>query len=562
MIKGPGRFLSFCLAAAAAVCLASQQSEAAGEDVAASLDEIVVSATKTEKSLADVPASVTVVTKEDLKKKNYVNLNEALETIAGVFSYEGRGIATTSPVVNLRWFHGHMRTLIMVNGQPISPNLYGMALVHWSAIPVDDVERIEVVRGPSSALYGGDAVGGVINIITKCPEKFEATVRTGYGSDDTYKIHLSTGLKLRDNLNLFLGYDKKRTDGYVSDFYVLQPTTADPAAIPVTGAVKQPYRTGGDSYVVGDLGRLEFDEQTFTFGLNWKPTSSSYLTLKSLISGYEITPVGSASYLRDGSGNEVRSGKVTFMDNGNPVYLSLSPGKFLNNQNGEKTTGIYTAEYGTKISDDLDLKATVGLTDFHKEKFMMPGSSATETGGPGTLIDAPSTILQTELQANYKGVKGMVLTGGLSYRRDEGEFTLSSATNWQDFSSASTLLQRIEPSSNRYGLYLQAEINPMDRVVLYLGGRYDRWDSEATNEIPPAAITEMKAHAEDSFSPKAAIVYTPFDNTIVRLSGGKAFRVPNFFELYQPLYAAGATYLPNPGLKPETTWAWEVGVEQ
>ena len=192
---------------------------------------------------------------------------------------------------------------------------------------------------------------------------------------------------------------------------------------------------------------------------------------------------------------------------------------------------------------------------------MWPGSSATEHGGAGTFYEAPSKIWTGDLQTDYKFANGLILTGGMSYRRDEGEYNKYSATDWRDFDSMTTLIQTIDPESNRYSAYLQAELTPINKLTVYPGLRYDWWDSEATMRTP-TVTQNLEAKDQDSLSPKISLLYTPWENTVLRLSGGKAFRVPNFFELYQPLTTSGTTYLPNPDLKPEITWGWEGGIEQ
>lgn len=546
--------------------LAAAGSAQAAEE-AVTLKEVVVTATKTEKTLADVPADVTVVTQEEMKRKNYTNVSEALESLPGVMSYSGTGIAPgppASPVVNLRGFHGAMRTMIMVNGQPISPFMYAASLVHWSAVPADSIERIEVVRGPFSALYGGDAVGGIVNIITKTPEAFEGTVRSGYGSNNTFKEHASIGGKPLANLSAFAAYDFKKTDNYVGDFNILKAAAPTPdmlaGAKAVTGVTPQPYRTGGTGYLVGDKGEYDYNEHTFTLNLKATPTDQSALKANILYSFYEIDPSGSSSYLRDSTGGEVRSGLVSFQDGGGTQYLDVTSGGFMTS-GAEKATGVYSLEYTNKLSHDLSLKLSAGLTDFSNDKVMFPIGGATDAGGPGVFQEAPSTIWTGEIQTDYKASDWVLLTTGLSLRRDEGTFRSYMASNWRDFDSLSALLQTIEPESSRYGTYIQAELTPVDKLAIYLGGRYDWWESEAVRQTT-AATENLASQDQNAFSPKASLVYNPLDDTTLRLSAGKAFRVPNFFEQYQPLTGSGTTYVPNPNLAPETTWSWEGGIEQ
>ena len=565
MNKTYRKSMLLCLSGAAV--MAGQHSFAAEQQKAVTMDEVVVSATRTEKTLADVPADVSVITKEDLQRKNYVNVNEALETIPGVMSYSGTGISPGPPasaVVNLRGFHGAMRSMIMINGQPISPFMYAASLVHWSAIPVDSIERIEVVRGPFSALYGGDAVGGLVNIITKTPEEFEATVRAGYGSNSTYKVHADIADRPLEKLSLSASYDFKQTDNYVADFNVLTTSVPDAAqaaaAVPVSGAVQQPNRTGGTVYEVGDKGGNEYAEHTLSLSAKVEPTESSSLKAGLLYSFYEVDPSGSSSYLRDAAGNEVRSGLVSFPADGTTAYLDVSTGGFMAPR-AEKASGVYTLEYSNDLSSDLRIKASAGLTDFTEDKVVFPIGNATSSDGPGVFQEAPSQIWTGEFQTDYTAAPWLLLTGGLSLRRDEGQFNSCMLTNWQDFDSISMRLLTIDPESNRYGIYLQGELTPTERLAIYLGGRYDWWDSEADQQTS-AASEHLTADDQSAFSPKLSFVYTPYESTTLRLSGGKAFRVPNFFELYQPLSSSGTTYVPNPDLEPEITWSWETGIEQ
>lgn len=549
--------------AAAVAAGQGQAAESQPPQRSVTMDEVVVTATKTEKTLAEVPAAVSVVTKEELKRKNYANVSEALETLPGVMSYSGAGMVPGPPasaVVNMRGFHGHMRTMVMVNGQPVSPFMYAASLTHWSSVPVDAVERIEVVRGPFSALYGGDAVGGMINIITKMPEKFEATVRAGYGSNETYKAHAGIGGKPYENLSLFAAYDFKKTDNYVGDFNILKASVPDAtqaaSVVPVSGAIQEPYRTGGTGYKIGDKGKYDYSEHTLTLDAKLTPTESSSLRANILHSFYEVDPFGSSSYLRDAAGNEVRSGWV---DVGGGTYLNTSSGGFQTSQ-AEKASGVYTLSYSNDLSKALRIKLSGGLSDFADDKVVFPIATATESGGPGVFQEAPSKIWTGEFQSDYTAAPWLLLTGGLSLRRDTGEFKSYMASNWREY-TLSAMLQEIDPESSRYGVYAQGEISATDDLTVYLGGRYDWWNSEAERRTT-AGAEKLTTQDQNAFSPKLSFLYTPCEETRIRLSGGKAFRVPNFFELYQPLTSASATYVPNPNLEPEITWSWEAGIER
>ena len=123
------------------------------------LDEYVVTATRTELSRKEVPQSVEVITKEDIQNIGATNVIDALRTATNIEIPEAAGV-------------GH--TLVLLNGRRIPGEGYGQVSTNTyvlSRLNVNNIERIEVLRGPSGALYGSEASAGVINIITKKSEK-------------------------------------------------------------------------------------------------------------------------------------------------------------------------------------------------------------------------------------------------------------------------------------------------------------------------------------------------------------------------------------------------------
>src|SRR5690606_16228785 len=134
------------------------------------LKKVVVSASGYEQKITDAPASISVVTAEELAKRPYVTLLDAVRDLEGVDIGETRD-KTGQGSISMRGM-GADYTLILVDGKrqnnhgDIYPNNFGgNQFGHMP--PLDAIERIEVIRGPASTLYGADAMGGVINIITK-----------------------------------------------------------------------------------------------------------------------------------------------------------------------------------------------------------------------------------------------------------------------------------------------------------------------------------------------------------------------------------------------------------
>jgi outer membrane receptor for ferrienterochelin and colicins len=155
-------------------------SRAASSDDVVELDEIkVTSATGYEQNIADAPASIFVITKEELEKKSFNDLTEILKNVPGVF-VEGGAVFKD---ISIRGMSSGY-TLYLVDGKPLtsneahSPNAMAGGVATNALPPVSMIERIEIVRGPMSSLYGSEAMGGVINIITKkTPSEWTGTVK-------------------------------------------------------------------------------------------------------------------------------------------------------------------------------------------------------------------------------------------------------------------------------------------------------------------------------------------------------------------------------------------------
>jgi len=158
---------------------------------------IVVTATRSAAPIRSVAKNPTVITSKDIEDGRYSSVPEALQKKAGVFVSNISDNPSTA-TVNLRGFGGdapHGKTLVLLNGRKL--NRPDMATINWAQIPMQAVERIEVIRGPNSVLYGDHAVGGVINIITKePPETSQTTLTASIASYETYDQSLTTSGKL------------------------------------------------------------------------------------------------------------------------------------------------------------------------------------------------------------------------------------------------------------------------------------------------------------------------------------------------------------------------------
>ena len=134
----------------------------------AGLATVVVSATRHAMALIDAPASIDVVTREQIAARGADNVFDAVRGETGI-SIQGRPISGRK-AINLRGMDSR-HTLVLVDGKRIgaSDGVIGHSDYQYDWVAVDDIERIEVIRGPMSVLYGGEALGGVVNVITRAP---------------------------------------------------------------------------------------------------------------------------------------------------------------------------------------------------------------------------------------------------------------------------------------------------------------------------------------------------------------------------------------------------------
>jgi len=178
-----------------------------------SLEPIAVTASRTERRLSEVPASISIISRKRIEDSNAKDISDLLKDTEGVYAYDPSGVGTAGRV-NMRGFWGGMSSqqLVLLDGVP--QNAAEDRLVDWDRIPLENIEKIEVLRGPASALYGDNAMSGVINIITRKPATDPKTAASlSYGSFNTqnYNTHTSGHM---GNAGYYFTAGRKLTDGF------------------------------------------------------------------------------------------------------------------------------------------------------------------------------------------------------------------------------------------------------------------------------------------------------------------------------------------------------------
>ena len=537
------------LALALAAVFPCQQS-AQAEETDATLKEMVVTATKTAKIASEAPASVTVVTAKEIENKNAHRVDEALAGTPGVFirGLDGQQPNNYQNQITMRGIPGYYRTGVLVDGISINNAFSGG--VNMSAVPIDDIKQIEVVPGPFSSLYGGAGMAGVINIITKAPEKREISLKGEAGSHNFKSLDIGFRDKLSDALGISLSYGRKESDGYVSD-YVTKATSAGAGTV-VTGWEKTTTSTGATTYIIGDKGKEAWEQDNYgaKFYLKLSPLSkfifeTSYLTHRT----------------KDGLGNNYLTAAGVPFTNGTAqidgAKATIKATDFLKTTNGEDMTR-YAATYETQLANDLKLKANLSYQN-NEYWYTTITSHATNTSGAGTVADIPNKKIDGDVQLSFPVASNQYLVVGASANSSTLNKKVKALASWREKDNTGTVGDWADGNSQFMAVYVQDEIAISDKLTVYGGARYDRWSTDGTININ-STLNNYDTRTSSAINPKAAAVYKLDQGTIIKGAIGKAFRAPNLSDMYST-YGTTTVYWSNPDLKPETVITAEIGAE-
>jgi len=457
-------------------------------DSTVELAPITVTATRTERRVDDVPASVTVITAKDIATQQPQHAADLLRNVEGI-DVAGSGSPATLPRITLRGVGGSFggsTSQILVDGMPLESPVAG---IHLGAHAIDlfDLERVEVVRGPASALYGPSAVGGVVNFV---PKRWRgapgAEVSIGAGSHDARLVSAAVG-GAWDAVDFRLSASDYRTDGYVA-----QPD-ADP-----WGSRDLASRDGKNRKFGLTGGVRPADNQEITFAVRNADTGSAWL-------------------------------------GGHPNY------RFDDNVES------YDLGYRYEAGDWAVFKARYRKM---RQKTRILFDDEYVNGNPGSLIlaevdDRIEDSEHLDLQADLRLSRANVLTLGYTY--GIGEYT----SRWEDVIWGGS--GESVSKSKMSGLFVQDEHRFTDALTVLVGGRWDRYEfaGDTSNGVPTG-----KDSKDSVFNPRLGARYRLSEATSLYATAGTAY-VPalNFLK-----FRSGGAWLDNPGLKPETSTSYEVGV--
>ncbi|CQR70152.1 Colicin I receptor precursor [Sporomusa ovata DSM 2662] len=511
-----------------------------------SFEQVVVTATRTLQATKDIPASVTVITANDIEKMNIQSIDQAFIMAAGVYDARLRGMSSITPMVNMRGVGS--QTLVLVDGQPLNDAYIGF--VTWSSIPIDSVERIEIVKGTGSTLYGSQAMGGVINIITKNSQQSQASVSSRWETNNTWMHQVAISDKLTDKLSYQLNYEKKSTDGYGSNLAVVSPTQGTGTGS-VTGWKRSTTPKGVNNYIVGDMGNSTWNEDNIGGKLIYKFSDNRTLTASILHNKYEF-----------GYGSEhnfLTMNGVSFTGNadvGNGNMITVNDRTFWA-QPGGRETNVYTMSYR---DGENGWTFSGGLTDTVKNYIIR----ASNLDGTGRVQDMPSSRLNMDLQKEIRFSPNDLAVFGVHYGKDKMSAQEYYQSNWRDFGSKTGLYNQAAGNASTIAFFGQNEHKFSNKISLTTGLRYDRWSTDGMTQAGPAINPSYYSERSDSaVSPKIALQYTMDQTSSMYLSWGKAFQAPDLYSIYSSSIGNGVPYNilndPNPDLKPQKITTVELG---
>jgi outer membrane receptor for ferrienterochelin and colicins len=452
------------------------------EELMAIRVDTVYGASKFEQKITEAPSSVTIISSDQIRKYGYRTFADILRSVPGFYVNYDRNYS----YVGLRGFARpgdyNTRVLILVDGHDTNDNVYGGAYIGTDfPVDVDLIERIEIIRGPGSALYGTSALLGVINVVTKRGRDVSGLeVSASGGGLQSYQGRVTFGRQFARGLNLVLsstGYDSK---GYRHLFF---PEFDFPA----------------------NNNGIAQDADTDMFHSSFASADYREFTLHAAYSSREKR-IPTASF-----GTVFNDRRTLTTDT--RFYVDLQY-RHTFEPAVELTARAFYDRYkydAVYVSKSLDPAAQTPVLN---EDFARGEWLGFEVNVSKRLFRKHRVTVGTEDRFNLKEI--------------QGNYDLQPYTLYLFDKRSSTV-----PA-----VYAEDEFSIRKNLILSAGLRYDRYYSFG-----------------GTLNPRLALVFSPAENTAIKLLYGRAFRAPNAYELYY--YQSPASHL-----QPETIDTTELSFER
>ncbi|HBS88808.1 MAG: hypothetical protein A2W91_03960 [Bacteroidetes bacterium GWF2_38_335] len=466
------------------------------------IDEVVVTATRGERIVKNVPGKIDIISSEKIQASPVLNIDDILRTSANVYVNRSWGIFSKNSSVTMRGLESSDRTLILIDGVP--KNKLSGGSVNWHNVNPDEVERIEVIKGPASALYGTNAMGGVINIITKKPqEKLSGNIKAFAGKYNTLGSSLNlSGSKIKENKGFYWGINGlyRQGDGYIFEpAEALDSTDTETFLTEYGGGIKTGYQISKNNSI--EIAYDYYDELRGG-GVQVHEEDGSYDKAK--------THQGRINY----SG---KIGKTTLK-----VLASM----------------LREDYYSQKES----------LNDFYEYKL---SDASTVKNDKGVWMIAGNELFKN----NY-------ITGGIEIRTgdvngNETYRTTPDLINYEGFLNVYALFLQDEINLVKEKLKVIAGLR--NDIITFNNGWQTVDDPSKETGFTESFYEKFDNHQWSAFSPKLAVKYLFNSLSDVYVSFATGYKPPKIDDLCKSGKIRKGFRLANPELRPEKLFTYEVG---
>ncbi len=455
------------------------------------------------------------------------------------------------------------RTMVFADGIPLHYFLQTRfnGSPRWGLVNADEVGFVEVVYGPFSAEYGGNAMGGVINIETTIPTNRRIRVQGSSlsqtfderGFDDTvngFRGFLSYGENL-GKLSVYAALNVLHNDSQPLDYNFGTPRTPQGGEVAVSGSLAATNEYGDPVRYFGNTGQLDSRTEQLKLKLGYELPEGWYALFNMGFEARDIARDSLHSYLRGPDGETVWSGDV--VDDG--IAFNVRGSSF-SVRDQDRRTLLLGGRVQGMVNDDWHLEASVSyfdiLEDESRGSLLNPADpSFTPAGTVRDFDEAGWETAEVKLQNDQlAGRPDLSLVTGYRYEH----YSLG-VTNYNSDDYAAGLRTSLNNASGGESL-LHAAFAQLGWSVspawdLAVGGRFESWESKDGFFNNRGALENHIDRSESRFSPKLSIGYRPSPEWQLRLSSAKAFRFPIVEELFQNERRTNGTSIANANLEPE-----------
>ncbi|STO96922.1 TonB-dependent receptor [Helicobacter canis] len=553
------------LATALVASIATQVSATAQEpqtpQETKSLQPVTTIAAKIPTPIEQAPGNTSIINKHDIAIRPNYRFTDTLRGHEGVLQPKGRGMETFDGAMIRGINNG---ALLMVDGVILNDINNNTKML--TTMRAHDLERVEITRGASSALYGSGALSGAINFITAMPDSLSVYGSLGYGNpfsqngapENLTNWYLSVGDSFFDkSLRVKATYGGSFSSGYAADNAWVN-ASGDNGIGGLSGSVPSHKTDGTPIVLVGDMGRQRYATHDAKIKAQADIGSSGVLDAWVQYSSYNYIHHRQQSFLRDENGN-VAWGNATSPNS----TQGSAPYAFVGGMGNEIYNQVISALSYTHYFGSNEWRTSLNHT-YGNDIWAGPSGGASPFGGAGSKQDHHYNTLNVESTFTLRLSQAHSLLFGVQERYSGYKQNAYNLSDWRDFASSTALSKTITGTHNFLGVFVHYQAAWSKYFSTGLSGRWDLWQGfNYTDTTKPNAPNAT----HNQFSPKLSLNFTPFSSdyatTIIKASGGSSFRAPTFNQKFRDyIRNDGVQTSGNPHLKPEELYSYDIGLEQ